>query len=77
MNNTESRARKADAINSLRSAEGQGLHTALKILLKQELDEAREEMETAADNITIWRAQGRATEVRQLLAAIETPRTAA
>lgn len=74
---TQGRARKADAVNALRSAEGQGLHTALRILLEQELEEAREEMETAADDITIWRAQGRATAVRQLLAAITPPRTAA
>ncbi len=69
------RVRKAEAINALCRTQGQGLHTALKDLLEEELKEAHDEMETAADNITIWRAQGRATELRQLLAAI-TPRTA-
>lgn len=73
---TESRERKAGAVYSLRLAEGQGLHSALKTLLEQELEEAREDMETAADNITIWRAQGRAEEVRRLFVAI-TPRPAA
>lgn len=69
------RSRKADAACALQKADGQGLHTAVVDLLEAEIAEAHEEMESADDNITIWRAQGRATAARSLLAAI-TPRKA-
>ncbi|WP_165072815.1 hypothetical protein [Desulfovibrio sp. ZJ200] len=73
--NADSRARRADAVRALQKAHGQGLHTALIDLLEAEIAEAQEEMESADQNITIWRAQGRAAGARSLLAAI-TPRNA-
>lgn len=72
---TDIRVRRADAVCALQKAHGQGLYTALTDLLEAELAEAQEEMESAGDDITIWRAQGRAAGARNLLAAI-TPRNA-
>lgn len=69
------RARRADAVCVLQKAHGQGLYAALTDLLETELAEAHEEMESASDNITIWRAQGRAAVARNMLFAI-TPRNA-
>lgn len=69
------RSRRAEAACVLQNAYGQGVYTALVDLLETELAEAHEEMASASDTVTIWRAQGRVAEVRNLLASI-TPRNA-
>lgn len=70
MSGSVDRTRRAEAVGVLQRAEGQGLHAALKDLLEEELAEARDELEGAGDDITIWRAQGRAMEIRRLLSAV-------
>lgn len=49
---------------------GRGTLEALEDLLNWELGAAREEMETARDNISIWRCQGGCAAIRGLLEAI-------
>ncbi len=63
------------SIRTLRSCNGQGIHTAIIDLLNAVIAEAHEEMESATEHITIWRAQGKATAARDLIAAIK-PRDA-
>ena len=66
---------KESAVKSVSSYYGQGVYTSLIDLLQAVIEEAHEEMESANDNITIWRAQGKATVARDLIAAIK-PRNA-
>lgn len=73
--NADSRARRAEAARALQNADGRGLHAAVVDLLEAEMAEAQEEMASADDTITIWRAQGRVAAARSLLVAI-TPRSA-
>ena len=66
---------KESAVTAVSSYYGQGAYTAINDLLKAVIEEAHEEMETANEDITIWRAQGKATAARDLIAAIK-PRKA-
>ena len=63
------------AVATLRSFYGQGSYQAVIDLLEAVIAEAQDEMESANDTITIWRAQGKATSARDLIAAIK-PRDA-
>ncbi len=69
------RSSKDASIRTLRSCNGQGVYTAVIDLLSSVIAESHEEMESATDNITIWRAQGKATAARDLIAAMK-PRDA-
>lgn len=64
------RQQRAECIETVLRSAGRGALDALTDLLELELQEALEELEQAADNISIWRAQGRAQAVRKGLAAI-------
>ena len=66
---------KDSAVKTVRSYYGQSAFTAFTDLLEAVIEEAHEEMESATENITIWRAQGKATSARDLIAAIK-PRDA-
>lgn len=69
------RISKDEAVKAVSSYYGQGVYTAFIDLLEATIEEAQEEMESANENITIWRAQGKATAARDLIAAIK-PRNA-
>lgn len=66
---------KDSAVKTVRSHYGQSAFTAFSDLLEAVMEEAHEEMESATENINIWRAQGKATAARDLIAAIK-PRNA-
>lgn len=66
---------KESAVKSVSSYYGHGSYTAFTDLLEAVIEEAHEEMETANEDIAIWRAQGKATAARDLIAAIK-PRNA-
>lgn len=63
------RTARKEAITAVQKS-GRGMREALRGLLEWELAQAHAEMEAARDNIEIWRAQGRALEVRALMSAI-------
>lgn len=64
------RMNRKDAIRAVSEAQ-RGTLDGLADLLSWELHEAYAEMESAKDNIAIWRAQGRAVEIRNLIVILK------
>ena len=67
-----SRQRRMEATQILKQAQGKGIHTTFCDLLEEELTAARDDLENAHDAVTVWRAQGRAAALRQILSSITT-----
>lgn len=61
---------KAEAVKAIIAPVSAAVRQNFVDLLQCEIAEAHSEMENASDNITIWRAQGRAAGARQLLTSI-------
>lgn len=59
-----------EALASLRQS-GAGALAALRDWLECELENARQEMESADNAMEIWRSQGRCNELRALLSALK------
>ena len=70
MTSQELKTKKAAALNGLLSPMSPGARGNLADLLECEITEAHQDMENASDNLSIWRAQGRAAGARQLLSLI-------
>lgn len=63
------RLQRKEALANIRTS-ARGTLDALADLFECELADAHAELETAQDEISIWRAQGRVMEIKSLVAAI-------